>query len=143
MHEANAVKDGLHELHFHLQPPIDHFLPAVVMTEIPVEEDLGKLLGDLNRAPHVLRDRGVPVHVFHAVAGDEGMAGRTEGKFVFDASVRLSDVRAGRRNRGLSVMELVVVGPSGPDEVEAAVAQWLESRIKPHTPRSSQVAAAP
>lgn len=77
----------------------------------------------------LFRDRGRPVHVFHVVIADDGAPDSTIEGFNFDAHERWHNVLAGRRNRGLRVLEIVVRGPENPADAEAAAAQWLNRRI--------------
>jgi len=78
---------------------------------------------------YLFRDRGRPVHVFHAVVEDDGGAVATGDSF--DRDMRWSNIASGRRNRGLRVLELAVRGPLNAAEAEASAAQWLQNRIKP------------
>ncbi len=78
---------------------------------------------------YLFRDRGRPVHVFHAVVEDDGTAITTGDEF--DRDLRWENIASGRRNRGLRVLELAVRGPLNPAEAEASAAQWLQRRIKP------------
>ena len=78
---------------------------------------------------YLFRDRGRPVHVFHAVVEDDGAPSAADAAFSFDAGARFRDLLAGRRNRGLRVLEFAVRGPADPAEAEAAAQQWLDRRI--------------
>ena len=78
---------------------------------------------------YLFRDRGRPVHVFHAVVEDDGTPSAADATFSFDAGVRFRNLLAGRRNKGLRVLEFAVRGPTNPQEAEAAAQQWLERRI--------------
>ncbi|MFZ4483492.1 MAG: exosortase/archaeosortase family protein [Chthoniobacterales bacterium] len=78
---------------------------------------------------YLFRDRGRPVHVFHAVVEDDGSAVAT-GE-AFDRGLRWNNMASGRRNRGLRVLELAVRGPLDAADAEASAAQWLQTRIKP------------
>ena len=80
---------------------------------------------------YLFRDRGRPVHVFHAVVEDNGTPSAADATFSFDAGVRLRNLLAGRRNQGLRVLELAVRGPTDPQEAEAAAQQWLDRRLVP------------
>jgi exosortase len=77
---------------------------------------------------HLFRDRGRPVHVFHAVVEDDGGAVATGDNF--DRNMRWSNIASGRRNRGLRVLELAVRGPLNAADAEASAAQWLKDRIE-------------
>ena len=78
---------------------------------------------------YLFRDRGRPVHVFHAVVEDDGTASGVDNEFSFDRNVRWENLRAGRRNRGLRVLEFAVRGPTDPAAAEAAAQQWLTRRL--------------
>lgn len=78
---------------------------------------------------YLFRDRGRPVHVFHAVVEDNGAPSAADATFSFDAGVRLRNLLAGRRNQGLRVLELAVRGPTDAQEAEAAAQEWLNRRI--------------
>ncbi|MFM8718747.1 MAG: hypothetical protein ACKOFH_04305, partial [Chthoniobacterales bacterium] len=78
---------------------------------------------------YLFRDRGRPVHVFHAVVEDDGTPSAADAAFSFDANVRLRNLLAGRRNKGLRVLEFAVRGPTNAQEAEAAAQQWLDRRI--------------
>lgn len=78
---------------------------------------------------YLFRDRGQPVHVFHAVMEDDGTPSAANKDFNLDRAVRWRNLCQGRRNRGLRVLELAVRGPRDPAVAEAAAAQWLERRI--------------
>lgn len=78
---------------------------------------------------YLFRDRGRPVHVFHAVVEDDGKPSAADAAFSFDAGVRFRNLLAGRRNQGLRVLEFAVRGPTDPAEAEAAAQQWLDRRI--------------
>jgi exosortase len=78
---------------------------------------------------YLFRDRGRPVHVFHAVVEDDGKAGGVDNEFSFDRNVRWENLLAGRRNRGLRVLEFAVRGPTDPAAAEAAAQQWLNRRL--------------
>lgn len=78
---------------------------------------------------YLFRDRGRPVHVFHAVVEDDGTPSAVDSGFAFDARVRLQNLLQGKRNRGLRVLEFAVRGPDDPDEAECAATEWLNRRI--------------
>jgi exosortase len=78
---------------------------------------------------YLFRDRGRPVHVFHAVVEDDGTPSAADAAFSFDAGVRFRNLLAGRRNQGLRVLEFAVRGPTDPAQAEAAAQQWLNRRI--------------
>ena len=78
---------------------------------------------------YLFRDRGRPVHVFHAVVEDDGTASGVDNEFSFDRNIRWDNLRNGRRNRGLRVLEFAVRGPQDPAAAEAAAQQWLNQRI--------------
>lgn len=80
----------------------------------------------------LFRDRGRPLHVFHAVVEDDGSAVATGESFTRGS--RWADLRAGRRNRGLRVLELAVRGPLDAAEAEASAQAWLSRRIVPDRP---------
>ncbi len=81
---------------------------------------------------YLFLDRGRPVHVFHAVIEDDGSAVSTTSDAAgFDAATRWENLRLGRRNRGLRVLELAVRGPQDPAVAEAEAAAWLQRRIIP------------
>ena len=69
------------------------------------------------------------MHVFHAVVEDDGKAGGVDNEFSFDRNVRWENLLAGRRNRGLRVLEFAVRGPTDPAAAEAAAQQWLNRRL--------------
>jgi exosortase len=78
---------------------------------------------------YLFRDRGRPVHVFHAVVEDDGTASSADNEFSFDKNIRWKNLLSGRRNRGLRVLEFAVRGPQDPAAAEAAAQQWLNRRI--------------
>lgn len=78
---------------------------------------------------YLFRDRGRPVHVFHAVVEDDGTPSGTDDESHFDSSVRWKNLIAGRRNRGLRVLEFAVRGPQDSAAAEAEAQQWLDRRI--------------
>lgn len=79
---------------------------------------------------YLFLDRGRPVHVFHAVVEDDGTpVSTTNDAAGFDAATRWENLRQGRRNRGLRVLELAVRGPQDPAAAEAQAAAWLQRRI--------------
>lgn len=78
---------------------------------------------------YLFRDRGRPVHVFHAVVEDDGTPSAADNEFSFDKNIRWQNLLAGRRNRGLRVLEFAVRGPLAPAEAESAAQQWLTRRI--------------
>lgn len=78
---------------------------------------------------YLFRDRGRPVHVFHAVVEDDGTPSGVDNEFNFDRNVRWKNLLAGRRNRGLRVLEFAVRGPLDSAAAEAAAQQWLNRRI--------------
>ena len=78
---------------------------------------------------YLFRDRGRPVHVFHAVVEDDGTPSAADAGFNFDAGVRFRNLLVGRRNQGLRVLEFAVRGPTDPAEAEAAAQKWLDRRI--------------
>ena len=78
---------------------------------------------------YLFRDRGRPVHVFHAVVEDDGTPSAADNEFSFDKNIRWQNLLAGRRNRGLRVLEFAVRGPQDPAAAEAAAQQWLTCRI--------------
>ena len=80
---------------------------------------------------YLFRDRGRPVHVFHAVVEDDGTASGVDNEFSFDKNIRWQNLLAGRRNRGLRVLEFAVRGPLDSAAAEAAAQQWLNRRIVP------------
>ena len=82
---------------------------------------------------YLFRDRGRPVHVFHAVVEDDGTPSAADNEFSFDKNIRWQNLLAGRRNRGLRVLEFAVRGPLDPAAAEAAAQQWLNRRIVPDT----------
>lgn len=77
---------------------------------------------------YLFRDRGRPVHVFHAVIEDDG-SDATGGDMAFGRTIRWRNLAEGRRNRGLRVLELAVRGPDDAAQAEAAAAAWLQRRI--------------
>jgi exosortase len=79
----------------------------------------------------LFRDRGRPVHVFHAVVEDGGGVVTTGTEY--ERGSRLSDMLQGRRNRGLRVLELAVRGPVDGAAAEASAQAWLERRIAAET----------
>jgi hypothetical protein len=78
---------------------------------------------------YLFRDRGRPVHVFHAVVEDDGTPSAVDNEFSFDKNIRWQNLFAGRRNRGLRVLEFAVRGPQDPAAAEAAAQEWLNRRI--------------
>ena len=78
---------------------------------------------------YLFRDRGRPVHVFHAVVEDDGTPSAVDNEFDFNRNVRWENLLAGRRNRGLRVLEFAVRGPLDSAAAEAAAQQWLNRRI--------------
>lgn len=78
---------------------------------------------------YLFRDRGRPVHVFHAVIEDDSTPSAADNEFSFDQNIRWQNLFAGRRNRGLRVLEFAVRGPQDPAAAEAAAQQWLNRRI--------------
>ena len=78
---------------------------------------------------YLFRDRGRPVHVFHAVVEDDGTPSGADDDSNFDSSVRWKNLLAGRRNRGLRVLEFAVRGPQDPAAAEKAAQQWLNRRL--------------
>lgn len=80
----------------------------------------------------LFRDRGRPVHVFHAVVEDGGGIVTTGTEF--ERGSRLSNILNGRRNRGLRVLELAVRGPVDGAAAEASAQAWLQRRIAAETP---------
>ena len=78
---------------------------------------------------YLFRDRGRPVHVFHAVVEDDGTPSAADNEFSFDKNIRWQNLIAGRRNRGLRVLEFAVRGPTDPAAAEAAAQQWLNRRL--------------
>lgn len=78
---------------------------------------------------YLFRDRGRPVHVFHAVIEDDSTPSAADNEFSFDKYIRWQNLFAGRRNRGLRVLEFAVRGPQDPAAAEAAAQQWLNRRI--------------
>lgn len=78
---------------------------------------------------YLFRDRGRPVHVFHAVVEDDGTPSGVDNEFTFDKNIRWQNLLAGRRNRGLRVLEFAVRGPLDSAAAEAAAQQWLNRRI--------------
>jgi exosortase len=80
---------------------------------------------------YLFRDRGRPVHVFHAVVEDDGTPSAVDNEFSFDKNIRWQNLFAGRRNRGLRVLEFAVRGPQDPADAEAAAQQWLNRRVVP------------
>lgn len=84
---------------------------------------------------YLFRDRGRPVHVFHAVVLDDGSPSAADAAFSFDAGVRFRNLLEGRRNQGLRVLEFAVRGPTDSAEAEAAAQKWLDRRIAAQQPR--------
>jgi len=78
---------------------------------------------------YLFRDRGRPVHVFHAVVEDDGTPSGADNEFSFDKNIRWQNLLAGRRNRGLRVLEFAVRGPTDPAAAEAAAQVWLNRRL--------------
>jgi len=78
---------------------------------------------------YLFRDRGRPVHVFHAVVEDDGTPSAANKDFSLDRDIRWRNILAGRRNRGLRVLEFAVRGPLDPAAAEAAAQEWLGRRI--------------
>jgi hypothetical protein len=78
---------------------------------------------------YVFRDRGRTVHVFHAVIEDDGTPSAASNEAVFGAGTRWDNLRRGRRNRGLRVLEFAVRGAPDAAGAEAAAQQWLQRRI--------------
>jgi exosortase/archaeosortase family protein len=78
---------------------------------------------------YLFRDRGRPVHVFHAVVEDDGTPSGADNEFSFDKNIRWQNLFAGRRNRGLRVLEFAVRGPTDPAAAEAAAQEWLNRRL--------------
>ena len=78
---------------------------------------------------YLFRDRGRPVHVFHAVVEDDGTPSGADNEFSFDKNIRWQNLFAGRRNRGLRVLEFAVRGPTDSAAAEAAAQEWLNRRI--------------
>lgn len=78
---------------------------------------------------YLFRDRGRPVHVFHAVVEDDSTPSAADNEFSFDQNIRWQNLFAGRRNRGLRVLEFAVRGPLDSAAAEAAAQQWLNRRI--------------
>ena len=78
---------------------------------------------------YLFRDRGRPVHVFHAVVEDDGTPSGVDAEFSLDRNVRWENLLAGRRNRGLRVLEFAVRGPLDSAAAEAAAQQWLNRRL--------------
>ena len=73
------------------------------------------------------------MHVFHAVVEDDGTPSGVDNEFNFDRNVRWENLLAGRRNRGLRVLEFAVRGPLDSAAAEAAAQQWLNRRIVAET----------
>ena len=80
---------------------------------------------------YLFRDRGRPIHVFHSVIEEDGQLGEVDNEFSFDRRARWRNLREGRRNRGLRVLEFAVRGPEDPAAAEASAAAWLRQRIVP------------
>jgi exosortase len=78
---------------------------------------------------YLFRDRGRPVHVFHAVVEDDGTPSGVDNEFSFNKNIRWQNLFAGRRNRGLRVLEFAVRGPTDPAAAEAAAQEWLNRRL--------------
>jgi hypothetical protein len=78
---------------------------------------------------YLFRDRGLPIHVFHAVIEEDGQPVTVDNESSFDRQVRWRNLREGRRNRGLRVLEFAVRGPQDPAAAEEAAATWLDRRI--------------
>ena len=78
---------------------------------------------------YLFRDRGRPIHVFHSVIEEDGQLGEVDNEFSFDRRARWRNLREGRRNRGLRVLEFAVRGPEDPAAAEASAAAWLRQRI--------------
>jgi len=78
---------------------------------------------------YLFRDRGRPVHVFHAVVEDDGTPSGVDNEFSFDKNIRWQNLLAGRRNRGLRVLEFAVRGPLDSAAAEASAQQWLNRRL--------------
>ena len=78
---------------------------------------------------YLFRDRGRPVHVFHAVVEDDGTPSAADNEFSFDKNIRWQNLLAGRRNRGLRVLEFAVRGPHDSAAAEAAAQEWLDRRL--------------
>jgi exosortase len=78
---------------------------------------------------YLFRDRGRPVHVFHAVVEDDGTPSGVDNEFSFNKHIRWQNLFAGRRNRGLRVLEFAVRGPTDPAAAEAAAQEWLNRRL--------------
>lgn len=58
VNKADAIEDGLKEVHFGVEIAVDHLLAAVEVAEIAIEADIGKALCELDSAPHILGDGG-------------------------------------------------------------------------------------
>jgi hypothetical protein len=69
--------------------------------------------------------------VFHSVIEEDGQLGEVDNQFSFDRQARWRNLREGRRNRGLRVLEFAVRGPEDPAAAEASAAAWLRQRIVP------------
>ena len=78
---------------------------------------------------YIFRDRGLPIHVFHAVIEEDGQPVTVDNESSFDRQARWKNLREGRRNRGLRVLEFAVRGPQDPAAAEEAAAAWLDRRI--------------
>jgi len=78
---------------------------------------------------YLFRDRGRPVHVFHAAIEDDGTPTAADNQAVFGAGTRWDNVLRGRRNRGLRVLELAVRGAEDAAQAERAAQRWLQHRI--------------
>jgi exosortase len=82
---------------------------------------------------YLFRDRGRPVHVFHAVVEDDGSPVTTGSSF--ERGTRLTNILEGRRNRGLRVLELAVRGPLDGAAAERSAEAWLQRRVTADAPR--------
>ena len=60
VHKGDAGKDGFHKGELLFPIAVHQFLPAVIVAEVAIETDFGKLPGDLHGSPEVLCD-GCPV----------------------------------------------------------------------------------
>jgi len=101
---------------FELEHPLPAWTASVNGFQVPFQR-------------YLFRDRGRPVHVFHAVIEDDGSPSAADAGFSFDAGERWRNLVQGRRNRGLRVLEFAVRGPADPGEAESAAAAWLQKRI--------------
>ena len=101
---------------FELEHPLPTWTASVNGFQVPFQR-------------YLFRDRGRPVHVFHAVIEDDGSPSAADAGFSFDAGERWRNLVQGRRNRGLRVLEFAVRGPADPGEAESAAAAWLQKRI--------------